>query len=107
MFLVDLAVPRDIEMEVKSLNDAYLYSVDDLAHVVKAGQEQRQVLQRVLVRADIAFILGRPAVRWRRDLEPPPRQPCRQQGEVIGQQRQRADDHDIDVRIHSTPSRAL
>jgi len=41
MFLVDLAVPRDIEMEVKSLNDAYLYTVDDLAHVVKAGQEQR------------------------------------------------------------------
>jgi glutamyl-tRNA reductase len=41
MFLVDLAVPRDIEMEVKSLNDAYLYTVDDLAHVVKTGQEQR------------------------------------------------------------------
>lgn len=41
MFLVDLAVPRDIEMEVKSLNDAYLYTVDDLAHVVKAGQELR------------------------------------------------------------------
>jgi len=41
MFMVDLAVPRDIEMEVKSLNDAYLYTVDDLAHVVKAGQEQR------------------------------------------------------------------
>jgi glutamyl-tRNA reductase len=41
MFLVDLAVPRDIEMEVKSLNDAYLYTVDDLAHVVKSGQEQR------------------------------------------------------------------
>ena len=41
MFLVDLAVPRDIEMEVKSLNDAYLYTVDDLAHVVRAGQELR------------------------------------------------------------------
>ena len=42
IFMVDLAVPRDIEAEVKSLGDVYLYTVDDLAHVVKAGQEQRQ-----------------------------------------------------------------
>lgn len=42
IFMVDLAVPRDIEAEVKGLGDVYLYTVDDLAHVVKAGQEQRQ-----------------------------------------------------------------
>ncbi len=42
IFMVDLAVPRDIEGEVKNLGDVYLYTVDDLAHVVKAGQEQRQ-----------------------------------------------------------------
>jgi len=42
IFMVDLAVPRDIEAEVKNLGDVYLYTVDDLAHVVKAGQEQRQ-----------------------------------------------------------------
>jgi glutamyl-tRNA reductase len=29
MFMVDLAVPRDIEFEVKALEDVYLYTVDD------------------------------------------------------------------------------
>ncbi|MES2608645.1 MAG: glutamyl-tRNA reductase [Pseudomonadota bacterium] len=42
MFMVDLAVPRDIEPEVKALQDVYLYTVDDLAHVVQTGQAQRQ-----------------------------------------------------------------
>lgn len=42
MFMVDLAVPRDIEPEVKQLEDVYLYTVDDLAHVVQTGQANRQ-----------------------------------------------------------------
>jgi glutamyl-tRNA reductase len=42
MFMVDLAVPRDIEPEVKALEDVYLYTVDDLAHVVQAGHANRQ-----------------------------------------------------------------
>jgi glutamyl-tRNA reductase len=42
MFMVDLAVPRDIEPEVKGLEDIYLYTVDDLAHVVQTGQASRQ-----------------------------------------------------------------
>ena len=42
MFMVDLAVPRDIEPEVKDLRDAYLYTVDDLASVVRTDQAQRQ-----------------------------------------------------------------
>jgi glutamyl-tRNA reductase len=42
MFMVDLAVPRDIEPEVKQLEDVYLYTVDDLAHVVQTGQASRQ-----------------------------------------------------------------
>ena len=42
MLLVDLAVPRDIEPQVKSLRDAYLYTVDDLGAIVQAGQSQRQ-----------------------------------------------------------------
>jgi glutamyl-tRNA reductase len=42
MFMVDLAVPRDIEQEVKALEDVYLYTVDDLAHVVQAGHANRQ-----------------------------------------------------------------
>ncbi|MDM0056199.1 glutamyl-tRNA reductase [Variovorax fucosicus] len=42
MFMVDLAVPRDIEPEVKKLEDVYLYTVDDLAQVVQQGQASRQ-----------------------------------------------------------------
>jgi glutamyl-tRNA reductase len=42
MFMVDLAVPRDIEPEVGKLNDVFLYTVDDLADVVRSGVESRQ-----------------------------------------------------------------
>ena len=42
IFMVDLAVPRDIEPEVKQLADIYLYTVDDLASVVQTGQAQRE-----------------------------------------------------------------
>ena len=42
MFMVDLAVPRDIEPEVKALEDIYLYTVDDLATVVQTGKDNRQ-----------------------------------------------------------------
>jgi glutamyl-tRNA reductase len=42
MFMVDLAVPRDIEAEVGGQNDVFLYTVDDLGAAVKAGVENRQ-----------------------------------------------------------------
>jgi glutamyl-tRNA reductase len=35
MFIVDLAVPRDVEPEAAQLDDVFLYSVDDLANIVK------------------------------------------------------------------------
>ena len=42
IFMVDLAVPRDIEPEVAKLDDVFLYTVDDLAQVVNDGMENRQ-----------------------------------------------------------------
>jgi len=42
MFMVDLAVPRDIEPEVSNLSDIYLYTVDDLTQVVQTAGEKRQ-----------------------------------------------------------------
>ena len=42
MFMVDLAVPRDIEAEVAEMNDVFLYTVDDLGSVVQQGMENRQ-----------------------------------------------------------------
>jgi glutamyl-tRNA reductase len=41
MFMVDLAVPRDIESEVGELDDVFLYTVDDLGEVVRQGHDSR------------------------------------------------------------------
>jgi glutamyl-tRNA reductase len=35
IFVVDLAVPRDVEPEASELDDVFLYSIDDLAVIVK------------------------------------------------------------------------
>ncbi|MFM2008930.1 MAG: hypothetical protein RIR02_880 [Pseudomonadota bacterium] len=42
MFMVDIAVPRDIEPEVGRLDDVFLYTVDDLGSAVQTGMENRQ-----------------------------------------------------------------
>ncbi|MBE7527940.1 MAG: glutamyl-tRNA reductase [Burkholderiales bacterium] len=42
IFIVDLAVPRDVEAEVAELDDVFLYYVDDLADIVKEGLDNRQ-----------------------------------------------------------------
>lgn len=42
MFMVDLAVPRDIEAEVAAMDDVFLYTVDDLAAMVRQGVDSRQ-----------------------------------------------------------------
>ncbi|HEY8118981.1 MAG TPA: glutamyl-tRNA reductase [Methylophilaceae bacterium] len=42
IFMVDLAVPRDIEAEAGELDDVFLYTVDDLAQVVQEGLGNRQ-----------------------------------------------------------------
>ncbi|MEW6703824.1 MAG: glutamyl-tRNA reductase [Pseudomonadota bacterium] len=42
MFMVDLAVPRDVEPEVSRLSDVYLYTVDDLSALVQTAGEKRQ-----------------------------------------------------------------
>ena len=42
LFIVDLAVPRDVESEVSGLDDVFLYTVDDIAAVVKDGLDARQ-----------------------------------------------------------------
>ncbi|HKM36046.1 MAG TPA: glutamyl-tRNA reductase [Thiopseudomonas sp.] len=42
IFMVDIAVPRDIEPQVGELDDVYLYSVDDLHEVVTENLKSRQ-----------------------------------------------------------------
>jgi len=42
MLMVDLAVPRDIDSSVGKIDDVYLYSVDDLQHVIAGNLEKRR-----------------------------------------------------------------
>src|SRR5438046_5300671 len=42
MFMIDLAVPRDIEPEVAELDDVFLYTVDDLGHMVSTNLDARR-----------------------------------------------------------------
>ena len=42
MFMVDIAVPRDIEAEVAQLDDVYLYTVDDLQSVIEENLQSRR-----------------------------------------------------------------
>jgi glutamyl-tRNA reductase len=42
MFMVDLAVPRDIEQEAGELDDVFLYTVDDLAQIVSDNRDARR-----------------------------------------------------------------
>ncbi|HZZ94061.1 MAG TPA: glutamyl-tRNA reductase [Usitatibacter sp.] len=42
MFIVDFAVPRDVEREVAELRDVFLYTIDDLGSIVQQGLESRR-----------------------------------------------------------------
>ena len=61
MFMLDLAVPRDIDPRVGALEDVYLYTIDDLRQVVdenvKARQEEAAVARR-LIDADVATFMA-------------------------------------------------
>jgi len=54
IFMVDIAVPRDIEAEVGKLDDIYLYTVDDLEEVIEdnkrsrmeAAEQAREIIER-------------------------------------------------------------
>ncbi|MCW4151583.1 glutamyl-tRNA reductase [Halomonas sp. 18H] len=62
VFMVDIAVPRDIEPQVGELGDVFLYTVDDLQEVIDANRRHRQV------EADQAESLIESGVdRWQHD----------------------------------------
>jgi glutamyl-tRNA reductase len=49
MFVVDLAVPRDVEPEAREIDDIFLYSIDDLAAIVK---DNLQIRREAVVQAE-------------------------------------------------------
>lgn len=61
IFMVDLAVPRDIEPSVADLEDVYLFSVDDLQQLVDENRQQRELAAsgaRVLIEEEVARFLA-------------------------------------------------
>jgi len=47
LFLIDIAVPRDIESRVNTIDNVYLYDLDDLTGVVAANRAEREAEARV------------------------------------------------------------
>lgn len=61
IFMVDLAVPRDIDPAVADLEDVYLFSVDDLQQLVDENRQQREVAAggaRLLIDEEVARFLS-------------------------------------------------
>ena len=61
IFMVDLAVPRDVEPSVAELEDVYLFSIDDLQQLVDENRQQREVAAggaRLLLEEEVARFLA-------------------------------------------------
>jgi glutamyl-tRNA reductase len=70
VFLVDIAVPRDIDPRIGDIDSAYLYDIDDLQQVVQGNREQREheaAAARALLAEDAAGFLS-----WLKSLESVP-----------------------------------
>ena len=70
LFLIDIAVPRDVEPAVHALDGVYLYDIDDLQQVVDANLEERRraaEAARVRIDEEIASFS-----RWLQSLEVTP-----------------------------------
>lgn len=67
MFMVDIAVPRDIEPQVGKLSDVYLYCVDDLQGIIEqnlASRREAAVQAETLLEEQVEDFM-----RWLRSLE--------------------------------------
>lgn len=67
VFMVDIAVPRDIEPEVGQLSDVYLYTVDDLQGVVDEGMRSRQQASEQAM--EIVDLYTEDFMAWMRSLD--------------------------------------
>ena len=62
IFIVDLAVPRDVEPEAADLDDVFLYSVDDLSNIVNDNLQIRK--ESVLQAEAMIAVQAEGFVRW-------------------------------------------
>jgi len=67
MLFIDIAVPRDIESEVADLNDAYLYSIDDLNGIIEENKQARQQAaieaEKIIVDCTLEFMAWEDSLR--------------------------------------------
>ncbi|MCB2184619.1 MAG: glutamyl-tRNA reductase [Desulfobulbaceae bacterium] len=60
LFLIDIAVPRDLDPKINDLDNIYLYDVDDLSHVVEANKSEREQeaarAQRIVEEETLKFL---------------------------------------------------
>lgn len=70
IFMVDMAVPRDIEAEVAELDDVYLYTVDDLRDVIEDSLQSRQ--EAAVQAEQIIDVHTSTFMRWVRSLDTVP-----------------------------------
>jgi glutamyl-tRNA reductase len=62
MFLIDIAVPRNIEPSINEIDNVFLYDIDDLQSVVKANLKEREKEARMAME-----IIGQEVLTlWRR-----------------------------------------
>lgn len=82
VFLVDIAVPRDIDPRLSDISSVYLYDIDDLQQVVQGNMENREKASReaaqLLAEEEEQFL------NWLKSLESVPLIRCiQQQGEAL------------------------
>ncbi len=70
IFMIDMAVPRDIEIEAGELDDVYLYTVDDLRDVVQENLESRRRAAREAEQIIDLEVMG--FMRWMQSLDSVP-----------------------------------
>ena len=82
IFMVDLAVPRDIDPAVAELEDIYLFSIDDLQQLVDENRQSREVAAggaRLLIEEEVARFV----VEFRAKEAGPAIRALRQQSDAI------------------------
>ena len=59
IFMLDIAIPRDIESEVGQLDDVYLYTIDDLEQVVNDNignrEKEKSLAQEIIIEQNQVF----------------------------------------------------
>ena len=90
MLMIDLAVPRDIDSIIGRIDDVYLYSVDDLQHVIAGNIEQRRQAA-----VDAELLVSQLVVEMDRSFQ------VRQVGKDIQQYRERTHDQ-VDKLLHES-----